>query len=150
MSRRRLNINEQCNYFTPASFSFFIEEHINLAKLKIFSINHVYWLPGELLFNTILNMPELEEMSIKGTQVCTVWQVAKILQSCPLIKKVDFTYTEKTVEELENGLTMENISLDSITAGFQRLNIIKLSTTVADPQHDVLKDPWHLIIKILW
>lgn len=150
LCHRRLNFNEQCFYLTPTSFGFFIDKHINSAYIKIFNINNVYWLPEELLLSTILSMPKLEEMSIKGTQVCTIRQVAKILQTCLKIKKVDFTYTEKTVEEFEDGLTMENISLDSMTAGFQRLTSIKLATTVPDPQHDVFKDPWHLIIKILW
>lgn len=73
------------------------------------------------------------------------------MQSCPMITKVDFTYTEKTVEELEDGLRRDNISLDSWTKGFERLTSIKLATTVPDPKHDVFKDPWHLIInKILW
>jgi len=94
-------------------------------------------------------MENLEELSIKDTQVCTVHQVAKILQSCPKIKKLEFTYTEKTQEEIASGLKKENISLDSLTAAFQKLTSLKMSTTVPDQQYDIYKDPWLLLIKIL-
>ena len=97
-------------------------------------------------------MENLEELHIKGTQVCTVHQVAKILQSCSKIKKLEFTYSEKSQEEIADGLKKENISLQSLTAGFQKLTGLKLSTTVRDPPHDifdVFKDPWLLLIKML-
>ena len=91
----------------------------------------------------------LEELSIKGTQVCTVVQVAKILQSCPKMKKLDFTYTEKSQEEILSGLEKENISLESFATSFKKLTGLKLSTTVPDRKHDVFKDPWLVIIKML-
>jgi len=96
-----------------------------------------------------MQMENLEDLSIKGTQVCTVRQVAKILKSCPKITKLDFTYTEKTQEEIAAGLKQENISLEFLTAGFQKLKGLKLSTTVSGPNHDVMNDPWLLIIKML-
>ncbi len=86
------------------------------------NLNHLYWMPAQLLESTIIQMPELKELSIKGTQVCTVHQVAKVLQHCPKILKLDFTFTEKTVEEISNGLKKENISLDSLTKSFQKLS----------------------------
>ncbi len=148
--RKGFVINEESFYFTPASWSLFVQKHITLDSIKIFNINHVYWLPGDLLESTILKMPNLEDLSIKGTQVCTVRKVAKIMQSCPKIKKLDFTYTEKTQDELykyddlkgpEEG---EYLSAD----GFQRLTSLKLSTTVHE--FDGQKDPWILIISLLW
>lgn len=82
--------------------------------------------------------------------MCTVHQVAKILQSCPKITKLEFTYTEKSQQEIENGLKKDNISFNSLTAAFQKLTSLKLSTTVLDPKHDVyISDPWLLMIKIL-
>jgi len=142
-------INEQRFYFTPTSWSLFSNQHITLDCIKIFNVNHVYCLPRELLLNTILKMPMLEELSIKGTQVCTVVQVVKILQSCPKIQKLDFTYTEKSQEEILSGLEIESISLESFATSFQKLTSLKLSTTVPDRKHDVFKDPWLLIIKML-
>ena len=102
-----------------------------------------------------MKMKKVEDLVIKGTQaaVCTIRQVAKILRSCPMIKKFDFTYTGKTQEEIADGLKEENISLDSLTESFQKLTSLKMSTivrTVPDPQQDVFNDPWLLIIKILW
>jgi len=67
----------------------------------------------------------------------------------PKIRKLEFTYTEKSHDEIEFGLKKANISLDSLAAGFQKLTSLKLSTTVPDPQRDVSKDPWLLIIKML-
>ena len=109
------------------------------------NLNHLYWMPAQLLESTIIQMPELKELSIKGTQVCTVHQVAKVLQHCPKILKLDFTFTEKTVEEIANGLKKENISLDSLTKSFQKLTSLRISTTTV-PDLDPYKDPWFIII----
>ncbi len=136
-SRKGQVINEQCFYrgfyFTPTSWSQFVDQHIILDSIKVFNANHFYWMPGHLLYSKIMQMENLEELSIKGIQVCTVHQVAKILQSCPKIRKLEFTYTEKSHDEIEFGLKKANISLDSLAAGFQKLTSLKLSTTVPDP-----------------
>ncbi len=112
------------------------------------NLNNLYWLPGPLLFSTIMQMPMLEELSIKGTQVCTVREVAKILQSCPKMRKLDFTYSEKTQEEIADGLKQENISFNSLAAGFQKLTSLKIATTVQDDAIRV-RDPFLLIVKLL-
>jgi len=66
------------------------------------------------------------------------------------MKSLDFTFTEKTEEDIDDGLRKENISIDALTNGFQKLTGLKLSTTtVPDPQYDVFKDPWLPILKIL-
>ena len=98
----------------------------------------------------------LEELSIKGTQVCTISQVAKILIANPKIVKLDFTYTEKTVNDVWEGLSEKTTPptgnnpfgayLDSC---FQRLTSLKMSTTVLDAKNNVVEDPWHLVIYIL-
>jgi len=94
-------------------------------------------------------MPNLEDLSIKGTQVCTFRQVAKILKACPKVVKLDLTYTEKTIEEIWSGLKMEEISRDDLIAGFQNLIRLKMSTVALDAKNDILNDPWYLIINIL-
>jgi len=143
-SSKGLVINEQSFYFTPTSWSSFIEQHIKLELITTLNINNLYWLPGELLFNTILNMPNLEQLSIKGTQVCTICQVVKILHSCQKITKLDFTFTEKTQEELMDNLEKgTHLSV----ACFKRLTSLKLSVTVRE--FDGWKDPWLPIMIIL-
>ena len=67
----------------------------------------MYWLPGDLLVSTILEMPNLHDLSIRGTQVCTICQVAKLLKANPKILKLDFTYTEKTVKDICVGRLKE-------------------------------------------
>jgi len=105
-------------------------------------------------------MPNLEELSIKGTQVCTILQVAKIMQACPHIVKLDFTYTaEKTQQEIWDGLKEENIPLDSFIAGFQKLTSLKMSTTVLGSDNYGFMwrnnlsywedDPWLYLIEIM-
>jgi len=141
-------INWESFYYSPSSWSLFSDQHITMDSIQIFNINQNYWLPGELLLNTILKMPNLEELSIKGTQVCTVREVAKILQSCPKMRKLDFTYSEKTQEEIADGLKQENISFNSLAAGFQKLTSLKIATTVQDDAIRV-RDPFLLIVKLL-
>ena len=130
--RQGLVINHKCSFFTLSSWSRFIDQYVSLDVIRILNINHLYWLPAELLESTIMKMPKLEDLSIKGTQVCTVRQVAKILQACPNIRKLDFTYTEKTQEDIADGLKKENISDDCLVSRFRKLTTLKLSTTVAD------------------
>lgn len=149
-SWKGLVISEQCFYFTPTSWSQFIKQHVTLESINTLNLNHLYWLPGELLQNTIVNMPHLVELSIKGTKICMIPQVAKILQSCPKIRKLDFSYAEKTMEEIEDGLKKANISHDILATGFQNLESLKISTTTLDPRHDSYQDPWLLVIEILW
>jgi len=151
-----LVVHHKSSFFTPTSWSKFIDEYISLDTIKACNLNNLYWLPADLLISTIVQMPQLEELSIKGTQVCTIRQVAKIMQACPHIVKLDFTYTEKTQQEIWDGLKEEKILLDSFVAGFQKLTSLKMSTTVLDSNDDLLDDddpweddPWVLIIKIL-
>jgi len=94
-------------------------------------------------------MKNLEELSIKGTQVSSLLQVFKILQACPKIVKLDFTYTEQTLDELVNVLKKENLSINSLPEGFKQLTSLKMSTSTQDCHNCIKHDPWRLIIKIL-
>jgi len=120
----------------------------------VLNLNNLYWLPGPLLVSTIMQMPMLEELSIKGTQVCTICQVAKILKANPKIVKLDFTYTEKTTNDvlLEGSMketdstTEPSAYLDSC---FQKLTSLKMSTTVLGAKNNFFEDPWRLVLFIL-
>ena len=94
-------------------------------------------------------MENLEQLSIKGTQVSSLQQVAKILQACPKIVNIDFSYTERTVAELLDVLEKNYISVDSLADRLRKLISVKMSTTALDCQNDVHHDPWLLIFKIL-
>ena len=96
-------------------------------------------------------MPNLEDLSIKGTQVCTFRQVAKILIACPKVVKLDFTYTEQKEEEIWSGLSKEeeDVLREDLVAGFRKLTRLNMSTVAFDAKDDILNDPWYLIINIL-
>lgn len=94
-------------------------------------------------------MPKLEELSIKGTKLCTVRQLAKVLQACPKVVKVDFFYTEKTQEEIWDGMEKDSLSADSLAASFSRFKTLKMSTTALGTQNNCINYPWLLIIKML-
>lgn len=151
--RKGLVINQKSFYFTPTSWNQFIDRYINLDSIKVCNLNHLYWLPADLLVSTILQMPHLEELSIKGTQVCTVPQVAKILKACPKVVMLDFAYIEKKEEEIWLGLKKEELSLDDLIAGFQKLTRLQISTTTAllsaRCPRCIFNDPWLLLIKML-
>jgi len=142
-------INEKCFFLTPASYSTFIDQHISLDSITVFNINQCYWLPAELLQNTIMKMPKLEELSIKGTKLCTVRQLAKIFQSCSKVVKVDFFYTEKTQKEIWDGMEKDGLAVDSLAASFSRFKTLKMSPTALGAQNNCINDPWLLIIKML-
>ena len=94
-------------------------------------------------------MPKLEELSIKGTKLCTVRQLANILQSCPDVVNIDFFYTEKTQEEIWDGMEKDGLTVDSLAASFSRLKTLKMSTTALGAQNNCTNDPWLLIIRML-
>jgi len=73
-------------------------------------------------------MKNLEELSIKGTRVSSLHQVAQILQACTKVVKLDFTYTEQTVDELLEGLKKDNISIESLAEKFGQLSGLEMST----------------------
>ena len=148
--RKGLVVNHRSFYFTPTSWNQFIDKYITLDSIKVCNLNHLYWLPADLLVTTILQMPNLEELCIKGTQVCTFPQVAKLLKTCLKVLMLDFTYTEKKEEEIWSSLLKEDdVSRDDLIAGFRKLTRLKMSTTALDAKNDILNDPWHLRIKIL-
>jgi len=96
-------------------------------------------------------MPNLEELSIKGTKVCTFRHVGKILKACPKVVKLDFTYTEQKERDIWSGLLKEerDVLREDLVAGFRKLTRLIMSTVALNAKNDILNDPWYLIIEIL-
>ena len=148
--RKGLFVNNSSFFFTPTSWNQFIDQYISLDSIKLCNLNHLYWLPADLLVSTILQMPNLEDLSIKGTQVCTFCHVARIMKACPKVLKLDFSYTEQKVDDIWSGLLKEEgISPDDLFSGFRKLTRLKMSTVARDAKNDIVNDPWFLIINIL-
>lgn len=147
-------INGQVFFFTPTLASPSLGRRLSIISIaldtvKIFNSNHLYWLPSDLLSSTIMQMQNIEELGIKGTQLSSLQQVAKILLACPKIVKIEFSYTEQTQEELGDVLKKAHLSLESLAERFRQLTALKMSTTVTDWQNDVQNDPWLLLIRLL-
>lgn len=93
-----------------------LTDYIHLDSITILNLNHINCLPSEILKNTIMKMPEGQELTIKRTKGCIVRKVAKIiLMACTKVVHLDFVYvTEKTIEEIWSGMGKDNLSVDSL------------------------------------
>ena len=102
------------------------------------------------MINELKNMDPvklLEELSIKETKV-SFPDLARVLEHCPKITKLDFTFYETKWEEIRDAVMKEPHSIDSIIQGFKKLTCLKMSTRFLDAR-DYVNDPWVILIRLL-
>jgi len=92
-------------------------------------------------------MKNLEELSIKETKV-SLPHLARVLEHCPKITKLDFTFYEKKWEEIQDAVMKEPYSINFIIQGFKKITCLKMSTRFLEAR-DYLNDPWVIIIRLL-
>ncbi len=94
----------------------------------------------------------LPRLRIKKLRVLVVFtslpHLARVLEHCPKITKLDFTFYEKKWEEIQDAVMNEAYSIDSIIQGFKKLTCLKMSTRWLDAR-DFVNDPWVIIIRLL-
>ena len=109
-------------------------------------MNHLYWLPGDLLADAITQMKSLKELGVKDTKV-SLSLLANILNVCLEITHLDFSFRfEEDWINLQVGL--KKVILDSMALNFKRLTCFKVSTCVHDAR-DYRHDPWQPILQFL-
>jgi len=141
-------ISNRCFYLTPSIWPVYFKQHIIPATVTSFNVNHLYWLPAELLANGIFQMKNLEELGIKDTQV-KLPILADILNRTGSSKlvKLDFGFRfEKDWKNLQDDL--KKVVLDSMAVRFKKLTCLKVSTCVHDAR-DYRHDPWQPILSFL-
>ena len=79
--KHSLTVSNKCFYLTPLSWATFFSAYIEPACMFQFNCNNCYWLPGDQLFDNIVEMMNLTELSIKGTQISLSQLAAESLKS---------------------------------------------------------------------
>lgn len=88
-------------------------------------------------------MRNLEHLGISDTKV-SLLHLAKVLDTCKTITKLDFSYHHLPGIENENN----HFATKSVKEAFKKLTSLEISTAVLDAR-DYVNDPWFFLIKIL-
>ena len=88
-------------------------------------------------------MTNLEDLGVSDTK-CSLLQLAKVLETCKTIIKLDFSFHHLPGIENEN----KKFGITSVKEAFKKLTSLKISTAVRDAR-DFVNDPWFFILKML-
>ncbi len=66
---RKHVISSRCFFLSPSSWGVYFNQHIIPTAVTTFNVNHLYWLPGDLLADAIIQMKSLKELGVKDTKV---------------------------------------------------------------------------------
>jgi len=139
-------MSNKCDFLTPSVWSDHFSCHIHPATVTAFNVNHLYWLPADLLADAIIQLRNLEELSVKDTEI-SLPILAKVLNSCSEITKLDFSFRfERDWKNLPDSL--KKVAQDSFVVNLKRMTCLKISTCVLDAR-DYRHDPWQPILLFL-
>lgn len=110
-----------------------------------FNCNHCYWLPGGQLYDNIVQMVNLKELSIRDTQI-SLTLLARVLETCLKITELDFSYQHQ--QAIIEPSSESQISTPAVTDAFKKLTKLRILTSVYDAMN-YHNDPWAFIIKLL-
>ena len=120
---RRCNIS-LCYFLSISRWTSFFQQYINPLSLTSFNSDHCYWIPLETLLDQIIQMEELEELSVLDTQIL-LKHLPQVFLSCHKITKlavslVGLLYHEEIDEHVEEE------ALENMKESFKRLTHLKL------------------------
>ena len=95
------------------------------TKLTTFDASHCFWLPAQVVLETVSEMPNLKELIIHDTQI-SLTHLAQIFKSCPKLNKLSFTLEENLDKFTMSEMRVENYAW--LLKGFKRLTHLKLFT----------------------
>ena len=147
---RRHIISNRCFFLTPSKWRVYLKQHINANTVTSFNVNHLYWLPGQLLADAIIQMKQLKELSVNDTKV-SLPILAKILNTCLEVTKLDFSFRFEGDWKNLQDYGVKKVILDSMAQNFKRITCLKVSTCVLDARDykQYNHDPWIPILLFL-
>jgi len=138
-----MTISPRSYFLTSTLWNDFFTQYITPELITNFSANSCYWLPENQLCDQIVKMANLEDLGISDTKV-SFPQLARVLDTCRKITKLDFSYHHLPGMDNSNN----QFATTSVKEAFKRLTSLKISTAVLDAV-DYENDPWVFIIKML-
>ncbi len=137
-------ISNKCFFLSPSSFSHFFDHHILPDLVRSINLNSCYWLPPQLLYDAIVQMKALEDLSIRDTKVPPP-MLAEMLNNCPKITKLDFSFR---YEKDWKNYHPKNALGDSLSRNLNRIKCLKI-LACADNVTEYRHDPWKPILFLL-
>ncbi len=142
-NQNEITISPECFFLTPRSWNEYFTQYISSKFINNFTANSCYWLPGNQLCDQIVKMTNLEDLGVSDTKF-SLLQLAKVLETCKTITKLEFSYHHLPGMENENN----KFAVTPVKEAFKKLTSLKISTAVLDAR-DLVNDPWLFIVKML-
>ncbi len=146
---RRCNISHY--YFLSISWASFFQQYINPLSLTSFNSDHCYWIPQETLLDQIVQMENLEELSVLDSQIL-LKHLPQVFLSCHKITKLAVSlvglYYHEEIDEY-----VEEEALENMKESFKRLTHLKLfnfEVNKLDRVRDfILISAWSVTLEVL-
>ena len=135
---RRLSISK-CFFLTADVWKRYWLEWINFSSITTFNPSHCYWLPAELLCETISSMSNLEELLVHDTKI-ELKHLSQLFKTCPKITRLSISLTEEQ-------LSMYGDDYESVPALFKQLVSLDIFTFALNDKYYI--DSWLAIFNIL-
>lgn len=134
------------NFRDPESWKKYFHRDSSPSLVTSLKLGDCYWIPSELITNTIITFVNLDELIIRGTRL-SLPHLAKVFRSCKKITNLDFSFEEEKWQQVEEAVE-DDEGMEAIREGFKTLISLKIATSFTDAR-DYVKDPWYIIIWIL-
>ena len=116
----------QCYFITSSSWKSFFQQNINPLLITTFDASSCYWLPAQVLCQSLKQMVNVEELNIQDTEISLV-HLPRVFRCCKKLVKLSFTLAEKTLDQYHESV-MGTVSFNWMRNGFQRLTHLKVFT----------------------
>ncbi len=141
-----------CYFLTVSRWGSFFQQHIDPLSLTSFEANHCYWLPPQVLVDSVVEMINLEELEVLDTQV-TLMHLLKAFVSCTNISKLAVSL-HRLPTLVGFQFHPDQAAVSCMKACFNRLTQLKLFNfeayrvnRVGDPDHFVTA--WPITLEVL-
>ena len=95
-------------------------------NLISFDASHCFWLPEQVLLETVSEMPNLKQLNIHDTKI-PLAHLPTIFKSCPKLNKLSFKLAEENLDKFTES-EMGEEDFGWLLKGFKRLTHLKLFT----------------------
>jgi len=135
----------QCYFIGPDLWNKLFQ-NITPSLISVLDVSHCYWLPADVLVQSIVEMINLQELSIQDTKI-SLANLPQVFEACQKIVKFSFSLTEKNLDQYQKGV-MNEVSLDWMKKGFAKVTHLKIFTFITlSAEYTV--EPWLVTLGVL-
>lgn len=119
------------HHFTSQSWANFFKEHVSAHSISAFNASHSYWLSGEVLLDSIIQMNQLEELCVQDTEI-SLTHLARIFEACPKLVNLSFSLREINLDRYQTDTEQVLKEVALLSQGFAKLTHLKIFCTTLD------------------